>query len=78
MIDRWENSCDGIHEDTPLCELEQEWLLLAKLKDFANNLETQVEQSFHLEERLLTEEEVAEFCQEGVGAFSEFLKGFHA
>jgi len=59
MSHRGKNSSKSIHEDASVCELKQCSISLNQFKDFADDFESQVDESFHLKVRLLTEEQIA-------------------
>ena len=78
MSDRGEHPCDRIHKDSPICELEQYCIALHQLEHFSNDLQTEIDVAFDLQERLLAEEKVAQLGQESIGALRKLLQRFHA
>ena len=78
MGDRGEHPRDRIHEYSPICELEQYCIALHQLEHFSNDLQTEVDVAFDLQERLLAEEKVAQLGKESIGALCKLLQCFHA
>lgn len=74
MSHRGKDPGKGVHENSSICKLEQRSVSLDQLKDFADDFESQVYEPFHLEVRLLTEEQISQLRQESVCAFCELLE----
>ena len=51
--DRRKHSCNRVHEDTPICELQEDRVALDQLEDLSNDFQAQIHKSFHLQEGLL-------------------------
>ena len=50
---RRQHSRNRVHEDTPICKLQEDRVALDQLEDFSNDFQAQIHESFHLQEGLL-------------------------
>ena len=74
MSHRGENPGKSVHENAAVCKLKQRSVSLDQLKDFAYDFESQIDESFHLKVRLLTEEQIAQLRQESVRTLRKLLE----